>query len=82
MFYFCELIVPIIIKLLYFALFTDPSHVIGLYPNLLPQEFRKQLKYPDKLPDLHGSDLEKGVLALIEYLLQVSELFIFPHWNN
>lgn len=49
---------------------TDPSHVIGLYPNLLPQDFRKQLEYPDRLPDLQGVELEKGLMALIEYLTQ------------
>lgn len=53
---------------IFVALDTDPSHVIGLYPNLLPQEFRKQLDYPEKLPDLEGSDLEKGLMALIDYL--------------
>ena len=51
---------------------SDPSHVIGLYPNLLPQDFRNQLEYPDKLPELEGVELEKGLLALINYLTQVS----------
>ena len=46
--------------------------MIGLYPNLLPQDFRKQLEYPEKLPDLEGSDLEKGLMALIDYLKDVS----------
>ena len=49
---------------------TDPSHVIGLYPNLLPQEFRKQLDYPSRLPDLEGGELEKGLSALQDYLTQ------------
>ncbi|KAJ8308553.1 hypothetical protein KUTeg_013427 [Tegillarca granosa] len=49
---------------------TDPSHVIGLYPNLLPQDFRNQLDYPSSLPDLEGGELEKGLLALQEYLTQ------------
>jgi len=49
----------------------DPSHVIGLYPNLLPDDFRKQLDYPDALPDLSGDDLERGILSLIDYLTQV-----------
>ena len=57
--------------------FSDPSHVIGLYPNLLPQDYRKQLEYPEKLPDLEGSDLEKGLMALIDYLKDVSAIFIF-----
>ncbi|KAH3859338.1 hypothetical protein DPMN_102057, partial [Dreissena polymorpha] len=47
---------------------TDPSHVIGLYPNLLPPEFRKKLEYPEPLPKLEGGDLEKGLLALTDYL--------------
>ncbi|XP_041353642.1 vam6/Vps39-like protein [Gigantopelta aegis] len=47
---------------------TDPSHVIGLYPNLLPQDFRSQLEYPNKLPNLEGGELEKGLLSLIDYL--------------
>ena len=51
--------------------FPDPSHVIGLYPNLLPQDFRNQLEYPDRLPELEGGELEKGLLALIEFLTQV-----------
>ena len=50
---------------------ADPSHVIGLYPNLLPQDFRNQLEYPDTLPRLEGVELENGFLALIEYLTQV-----------
>ena len=51
---------------------TDPSHVIGLYPNLLPQEYRNELEYPDKVPELEGIDLENGYLSLIEYLTHVS----------
>jgi len=50
----------------------DPSHVIGLYPNLLPEDFRKQLDYPDALPDLDGTELERGILSLIDYLTQVN----------
>ena len=54
--------------------FSDPSHVIGLYPNLLPQDFRNQLEYPDKLPELEGYELENGLIALIEYLTQVRHI--------
>ena len=53
---------------------SDPSHVIGLYPNLLPEDFRKQLDYPDALPDLDGTELERGILSLIDYLTQVVRL--------
>ncbi len=47
--------------------------MIGLYPNLLPQDFRNQLEYPDRLPELEGGELEKGLLALIEFLTEVSK---------
>uniref|UniRef100_A0A8C6TDZ0 VPS39 subunit of HOPS complex n=1 Tax=Neogobius melanostomus TaxID=47308 RepID=A0A8C6TDZ0_9GOBI len=49
---------------------TDPTHVIGLYPDLLPADYRKQLHYPNPLPTLSGAELEKAHLALIEYLIQ------------
>ncbi|XP_063106267.1 vam6/Vps39-like protein isoform X2 [Cavia porcellus] len=49
---------------------TDPTHVMGLYPDLLPTEYRKQLQYPNPLPALSGAELEKAHLALIDYLTQ------------
>ncbi|XP_058847250.1 vam6/Vps39-like protein isoform X1 [Acipenser ruthenus] len=49
---------------------TDPTHVIGLYPDLLPSDYRKQLHYPNPLPSLSGAELEKANLALIDYLTQ------------
>ena len=49
----------------------DPSHVIGLFPNLLPEEFRSSLDYPDTLPNLQGTELENGLLALTDYLVEV-----------
>lgn len=53
---------------------TDPTHVIGLYPDLLPSDYRKQLHYPNPLPTLSGAELEKAHLALIDYLTQVLTL--------
>lgn len=50
---------------------VDPTHVIGLYPDLLPSDYRKQLHYPNPLPTLSGAELEKAHLALIDYLTQV-----------
>ena len=50
---------------------TDPTYVIGLFPDLLPIEFRKQLEYPAPPPPLTPGELEKGCLALLEYLTQV-----------
>ncbi|XP_060583141.1 vam6/Vps39-like protein [Ruditapes philippinarum] len=64
---FCKLKFEESMKL-FVNLDTDPSHVIGLYPNLLPAEFKKKLEYPEPLPVLEGSDLEKGLLALTDYL--------------
>ncbi|XP_030415425.1 vam6/Vps39-like protein isoform X5 [Gopherus evgoodei] len=49
---------------------TDPTHVMGLYPDLLPTDYRKQLQYPNPLPVLSGAELEKAHLALIDYLTQ------------
>lgn len=51
---------------------VDPSNVIGLYPDLLPRNFRDQLRYPSGVPELTTSEREKAMLALIEYLTQVS----------
>ena len=50
---------------------SDPSQVIGLFPDLLPDSFRKCLKYPSDPPKLTGSQLEKGITALIGYLTEV-----------
>ncbi|CAG0884938.1 unnamed protein product, partial [Darwinula stevensoni] len=50
---------------------ADPSHVIGLFPDLLPQYFRSQLEYPDKLPELEGMELDNGLVALRDYLTQM-----------
>lgn len=51
--------------------YIDPTHVMGLYPDLLPTDYRKQLQYPNPLPGLSGAELEKAHLALIDYLTQV-----------
>nr|CAG4651586.1 EOG090X0131 [Triops cancriformis] len=56
---------------IFLKLNTDASHVIGLFPDLLPAEFRKQLKYPEDIPVLKEKELESGLLALIEFLTQV-----------
>lgn len=57
---------------------TDPTHVIGLFPDLLPSEFRKQLEYvyPAPPPPLTPGELEKGCVALVEYLTQVRTRYI------
>ncbi|KAM4013849.1 vam6/Vps39-like protein [Anomaloglossus baeobatrachus] len=49
---------------------TDPTHVIGMYPDLLPSDYKKQLQYPNPVPVLSGAELEKANLALIDYLTQ------------
>ncbi|XP_018414768.1 PREDICTED: vam6/Vps39-like protein [Nanorana parkeri] len=49
---------------------TDPTHVIGMYPDLLPSDYKKQLQYPNHVPLLSGAELEKANLALIDYLTQ------------
>ena len=49
----------------------DASHVIGLFPDLLPPEFRNKLEYPGAIPELTGIDLENGLTALIQFLVIV-----------
>ncbi|KAG8449632.1 hypothetical protein GDO86_016319 [Hymenochirus boettgeri] len=49
---------------------TDPTHVIGMYPDLLPSDYKKHLQYPNPVPVLSGAELEKANLALIDYLTQ------------
>lgn len=56
--------------MLFAKLGTDPSHVIGLYPNLLPEDYRKKLEYPEKIPAVPGLNDKKGLMPLIEYLTQ------------
>lgn len=55
---------------LFAQLETDPAQVIGLFPDLLPNEFRKLLEYPAPPPQLTPGELEKGCVALVEYLTQ------------
>lgn len=55
---------------LFAQLETDPAQVIGLFPDLLPSEFRKLLEYPAPPPQLTPGELEKGCVALVEYLTQ------------
>lgn len=50
--------------------------MIGLFPEFLPSEFRKQLEYPAPPPQLTAGELEKGCLALVEYLTQVMQIHI------
>ncbi|EDO34329.1 predicted protein [Nematostella vectensis] len=59
---------------LFARLETDPTHVIGLFEDLLPSDFRKQLEYPDEPPKLLMSETEKGYVALVEYLTQKQDI--------
>ena len=52
----------------FFELDVDASHVVGLYSDLFPSEFRNKLRYPDKVPKFQGEDL--GYAALVEYLVK------------
>lgn len=54
----------------------DPTHVMGLYPELLPSDYKKQLQYPNPVPVLSPAELEKAHLALIDYLTQVGILMV------
>ena len=55
---------------IFLKLDVDASHVIGLYSDLLPDEFQEALQYPpDCLPKLQGRSIENATLALISYLV-------------
>nr|XP_002129290.2 vam6/Vps39-like protein [Ciona intestinalis] len=48
----------------------DTSQIIGLFPNLLPSGYQKNLKYPGEVPAMKPDVLDNGLLVLIEYLTQ------------
>jgi len=56
---------------LFTELDTDPCHVIGVFPNLLPEDFRKTFDYPYPLPDFSDGDLQQGMHHLTGYLAKV-----------
>ncbi|KAI1284984.1 Vam6/Vps39-like protein [Halotydeus destructor] len=56
---------------LFEKLYTDPARVIGLYPDLLPATYRSKIEYPSQPPRLQENDLKTGLVALIEYLIEV-----------
>lgn len=39
---------------------VEPTYVIGLFPDLLPDEYRKQIQYPSVVPKMTANDLQKG----------------------
>ena len=57
---------------------SDPTHVIGLYPHLLPSKQRNSLTFPADTPRLEGVDYEKALIALIDYLNEVSLVIFLP----
>lgn len=59
---------------LFQSLNTDPSFVIALFPGIFPERFRSQLLTdPINPPTLEGAILERGLMALIEYLVEVRQ---------
>jgi tetratricopeptide (TPR) repeat protein len=55
---------------LYSELKVDPSIIIGLYPELLPEEFRSRLDYPSPVPILSGNELDEAITILVQYLVE------------
>lgn len=56
---------------IYSELKIDPSVVIGLFPDLLPDEFRSKLEYPYELPELKGDNLDNAIAELSQYLIEI-----------
>ena len=50
--------------------------MIGLYPHLLPTKLKNSLTFPTDVPKLEGVDFEKALIALIEYLNDVSDYIL------
>ena len=46
--------------------------MVGLYPQLLPSKLKSSLTFSEDIPRLEGGDFEKGLIALIDYLNDVS----------
>lgn len=67
---FCSKNYPEAMKL-FFALNTDLPFVIGMYPDMVPEEYRSRLRYPYPIPTLSGTDLEQALQALVHFLLEV-----------
>ncbi|CAG7719932.1 unnamed protein product [Allacma fusca] len=61
---------------------TDVPQVIGLFPNLLPPEYQQKMVYSGKLPELEGSDLEKGLAALQVFLTHMRVTFVRNNTNQ
>ncbi|KAL4237859.1 Vam6/Vps39-like protein [Mactra antiquata] len=55
---------------LFSTLQIDPSHVIGMFPDLLPSTLKNSIEYPEKIPTLHDPYLTKALSDLVEYLLK------------
>lgn len=53
---------------LFWELKTDPTQVIGLYPNMLSDDSNIVLQYPQTPPKLKGVVLDKALKALSDYL--------------
>lgn len=68
--YFCKMQFNEAITI-YAELKIDPSVVIGLYPDLLPEEFRSKLEYPAPVPELKGDHLDNAIAELSNYLIEV-----------
>ncbi|XP_071515409.1 vam6/Vps39-like protein [Panulirus ornatus] len=56
---------------LFFSLNTDLPFVIGMFPDMVPEEYRSRLRYPYPIPVLSGTDLEQALQSLVHFLLQI-----------
>lgn len=56
---------------LFLTLNIELPFVIGMFPDMVPEEYRNRLQYPYPLPTLSGADLEKALQALVHFLLEI-----------
>lgn len=54
-------------------LFLEVLYVIGLFPDLLPDEIRNNITYPDALPPrMNTEELRSGLQGLACFLAEVN----------
>lgn len=56
---------------IFLTLNTDLPFVIGMYPDMVPEEYQSRLQYPYPIPALSGAELEKALQALVHFLLEI-----------
>ncbi|XP_068220684.1 vam6/Vps39-like protein isoform X3 [Palaemon carinicauda] len=55
---------------------SELAFVIGLFPKMVPEEFRFQINLPGRVPSLSSSETESAIQELIHFLLEMKRRYI------